>query len=81
MYLHILLSNGTWTLKTLCPDHEKTLQKPRKTIPFSNYVSKSFFGGFLGFDGGFEFLTTKTTVKNKNNHELFSSFLDSLKLF
>ena len=42
-------------------------------------VCCGFFVVFLGFYSGFEFLTTKTTVKTKKNHE-FWILGDNLKM-
>ena len=42
-------------------------------------VCCGFFVVFLGFYSGFEFLTTKTTVKTKKNHE-FWILRDNLKM-
>ena len=73
MYLHILISNCTWTLATFAQTRKtmnnysqttKSLQKPMK-IEFHIIFESQQFIVLLGFYSGLEFLTMKTIVKKK----------------
>ena len=73
-----LLSNGTWTLKTLVQTREtinnyalttKINQPSKKKLDFEAISGNQEFMVFLCVYNGFELLTTKTIVETKKKHQ------------